>query len=34
MKIMDKKNIGMFITFGLLTAGISALVKIITDNDL
>lgn len=28
---MNKKNIGMFITFGLLTAGISALVKLITD---
>ena len=28
---MNKKNIGMFITFGLLTAGISALVKLIAD---
>lgn len=28
---MDKKNLGMIITFGLLTAGISALVKLITD---
>ena len=25
---MNKKNIGMFITFSLLTAGISALVKL------
>ena len=28
---MDKKNLGMIITFGLLTAGISALVKLITN---
>ncbi len=28
---MDKKNLGMIITFSLLTAGISALVKLITD---
>lgn len=28
---MNKKNLGMIITFGLLTAGISALVKLITD---
>ena len=28
---MNKKNIGMFITFGLLTAGISALVKLISE---
>lgn len=28
---MNKKNLGMFVTFGLLTAGISALVKLITD---
>ncbi len=28
---MNKKNIGMFVTFSLLTAGISALVKLIKE---
>jgi len=31
---MNKKSLGMFITFGLLTAGISALVKLITDAEI
>lgn len=31
MTILDKKNIGMFAAFALLTAGISALVQLIKE---